>query len=124
MLSQEKFNEIVTFFFTLQMINKVYHWNTISFARHKATDGFNNKILDLIDRFVEIFIGNYNMKPVVNNIYINDMYLSDDGIVELFIFTKKFLIKLDRYIDSSDLINIRDEMLSEVNQALYLFNLK
>lgn len=124
MLSQEKFNEIVTFFFTLQMINKVYHWNTISFARHKATDGFNNKMLDLIDRFVEIFIGNYNMKPVVNNIYINDMYLSDDGIVELFIFTKKFLIKLDRYIDSSDLINIRDEMLSEVNQALYLFNLK
>jgi len=124
MLSQEKFNDIVTFFFTFQMINKVYHWNTTSFARHKATDGFNNKFLELIDRFIELFIGNYNMKPIVNSIYIDNMYLSDNGIVELFIFTKKFLGKLDRYIDSTDLINIRDEMLGKVNQALYLFNLK
>lgn len=124
MITQEKFNEIVTFFFTLQMINKLYHWNTTSFARHKATDGFNGKILDLIDRFVEVFIGYYNMKPNVTFININEKFLSDDGIVELFIFTKKYLTKMGQYIESTDLQNIRDEMLGEVNQTLYLFNLK
>ena len=124
MITQEKFNEIVTFFFTLQTINKLYHWNTTSFARHKATDGFNEKILVLIDKFVEVFIGYYNMKPDVMSVNINEKYLSDEGIVLLFIFTKKYLTKMREYIESSELQNILDEMLSEVNQTLYLFNLK
>ena len=124
MITQEKFNEIVTFFFTLQSINKLYHWNTTSFSRHKATDEFNGKILNLIDKFVEVFIGYYNMKPDVINVNINEKFLSDDGIVELFMFTRKYLTKMGQYIESTDLQNIRDEMLGEVNQTLYLFNLK
>jgi hypothetical protein len=73
---------------------------------------------------VEVFIGYYNMKPDVINVNINEKFLSDEGIVELFIFTKKYLTKLSMYIESTDLKNIRDEMLGEVNQTLYLFNLK
>ena len=110
--------------FVNQMINKLYHWNTTSFARHKATDRFNGKILDLIDRFVEVFIGYYNMKPNVTFININEKFISDDGIVDIFIFTRKYLTKMGQYIESTDLQNIRDEMLGEVNQTLYLFNLK
>jgi hypothetical protein len=121
---QEKFNEIVNFFFTLQMLNKLYHWNTTSYSRHKATDLFNEKFLELVDKFVEVFIGTYDMKPMFNEIQINKDYLTDKGIVMLFIFTRKYLNTFDQYIQSTDLLNIRDELLGEVNQALYLFNLK
>jgi hypothetical protein len=124
MITQEKFNEIVSFFFSLQMINKLYHWNTTSFSRHKATDIFNQKILDLIDKFVEVFIGCCKMKPYVQSVNIPEKFLSDTGIIDLFILTKKYLTKFSQYIESTDLLNIRDEMLAEVNQTLYLFNLK
>lgn len=121
---QEKFNEIVNFFFTLQMLNKLYHWNTTSYSRHKATDRFNKNFLELVDKFVEVFIGTYDMKPMFNEIQINNNYLTDNGIVMLFIFTRKYLNTFDQYIQSTDLLNIRDELLGEVNQTLYLFNLK
>ena len=121
---QEKFNEIVHFFFTLQMLNKLYHWNTTSYSRHKATDRFNEKFLELVDKFVEVFIGTYKMKPMLDEIQINNNYLTDNGIVMLFIFTRKYLNTFDQYIQSTNLLNIRDELLGEVNQTLYLFNLK
>ena len=121
---QEKFNEIVHFFFTLQMLNKLYHWNTTSYSRHKATDRFNEKFLELVDKFIEVFIGTYKMKPMLDEIQINNNYLSDNGIIMLFIFTRKYLNTFDQYIQSTDLLNIRDELLGEVNQTLYLFNLK
>jgi DNA-binding ferritin-like protein len=47
MNNQENINEIVRFFFCLQLNLKIYHWNTTSFSRHKATDVFNEKILEL-----------------------------------------------------------------------------
>jgi hypothetical protein len=123
MVTQDKFNDIVTFFFHLQVLNKLYHWNTTSFGRHKATDGFNENFLDLIDKFIEVFIGTYNMKPHINDIKINNDYMTDEGIVKLFVFTKKYLKSFDSMIDSTDLLNIRDEILAEVNKTLYLFRL-
>ena len=123
MISQSNFNDIVNFFFHLQILNKLYHWNTTSYARHKATDKFNERFIELVDKFTEVFIGTYNIKPQIKEIIINKDFLTDNGIKELFIFTKKYLISFNNMSLSSDLLNIRDEILAEVNQTLYLFNL-
>jgi len=123
MITQNQFNDIVNFFFHLQLLNKLYHWNTTSYSRHKATDKFNKRFLELVDKFIEVFIGTYNMKPVIKELYINEDFLTDRGIVDLFIFTRKYLVSFNKFMLSSDLLNIRDEILAEVNQTLYLFNL-
>lgn len=123
MISQSNFNDIVNFFFHLQILNKLYHWNTTSYSRHKATDNFNGKFLELVDKFTEVFIGTYNMKPQITEIIINKDFLTDNGIQKLFIFTRKYLISFNNMSLSSDLLNIRDEILAEINQTLYLFNL-
>jgi hypothetical protein len=60
MLNQEELNKIVKFFFTLQLSNKLYHWRTNSFARHKATCGFDDILPGLVDKFVEALIGHHN----------------------------------------------------------------
>jgi len=120
MLNQEDFNEMIQFFFTLQLLNKLYHWNTTSFARHKATDGFGSQFSDLVDKFVEVVIGRYKIKPDIYKINLNHEYLTDVGIVNLFEQTRKYLGK----ISNIELLNIRDEMLTEVNKMLYLFTLK
>lgn len=120
---QEDLNEMTKFFFTLQLLNKLYHWNTTSFARHKATDSFGSDFSDLVDKFVEVFIGRYKIKPQVYKINLNPEYLSDAGIINLFEQTKKYLESINVKIAHSELLNIKDEMLAEVNKMLYLFTL-
>lgn len=124
MASQDKFNDFVKLMFNLQLLNKLYHWNTTSFARHKATDQFADSIDPLIDRFVEVFSGRYNIKPSVNNIVLNDKYLTDDGIVELFKTIKGYFEKeIPKFTNDSELLNIRDELLAEINKMNYLLRL-
>lgn len=123
MPTQEEFNEMIQFFFTLQLLNKLYHWDTTSFARHKATDAFGDTLGDLIDKFVEVFIGRYKIKPKVYKINLNPEYITDNGIITLFEQARKYLESLTNKITPNDLLNIRDELLAEVNKMLYLFTL-
>ena len=124
MSAQDNINEIVTFFFTLQLNMKVYHWNTNSFSRHKASDQFGGKLGELVDQFVEVFIGRYMAKPSISKVIIDPSFLTDDGSENLLIKSRKYLEDLSILIKDSDLLTIRDELLSEVNQTLYLYQLK
>ena len=123
-MEQDNINKIVKFFFTLQLLVKLYHWNTTSYARHKATDGFLEKLGDNIDKFTEVFIGRYKAKPMVSNIKLEPMYLTDDGICKLLSQARDFLNEMTKTIPDSDLLNIRDEILGDINQTLYLMDLK
>lgn len=122
--SQDTFNEIIKFFFTIQLLNKLYHFNTTSFARHKASDNFDELLQQHIDRFVETFIGRYNMKPVINSIKLDNDFITDEGIVTMYIQVRNYLVNLSNLSLDTDLLAIRDELLVDVNKTLYLFNLK
>lgn len=124
MSNQELINETVKFFFSLQLNMKIYHWNTTSFARHKASDEFGGKLSSLVDRFVEVFVGRYKVKPSLSNIKIDSEFLTDDGSEKLLIKSRDYLEFLSKVIKDTDLLTIRDELLSEVNQTLYLYQLK
>ena len=124
MTPQENLNEIMKFLFTIQILNKLYHLNTSSFARHKASDAFDDSLQTHIDRFAETYIGRYNVKPVVNSIKIDQDFISDDGIVRLYIQVKTYLENLNRFFSDPDLLAIRDDLLADVNKSVYLFQLK
>jgi len=124
MTPQENLNEIMKFLFTIQLINKLYHLNTTSFARHKASDAFDDSLQGHIDRFAETYIGRYNVKPVVSSIKIDQDFISDDGIVRLYIQVRTYLENLNRMFTDPDLLTIRDDLLADVNKSLYLFQLK
>jgi hypothetical protein len=121
---QSNINKLVNFFFTLELNLKIYHWNTTSYPRHKASDELGGKILELADKFVEIFMGRYNVKPNIERIKIESVYTSDNGNVDLLNQSIKFLEDLNTIIKDSDLLNIRDELLGEINKTLYLYRLK
>jgi len=124
MMVQETLNEIMKLFFTLQILNKMYHLSTTSFARHKASDAFDDDIQKHIDRFAEVYIGKYNVKPIISKLNFNSEFLSDDGIEMLFKQCREYLQNLERLITDTELLNIRDEILADINKTLYLFNLK
>jgi len=119
---------IIQFYMVLRNGVKIYHWNTMSHPRHKATDKFVENIDKLTDSFVEVYMGRYGRDPSMSK----DMHLTLPGFTEKSIVTfleesrvwlEKEIPKLIKPKDT-DLFNIRDEILAEINQTLYLFTLK
>lgn len=119
----------IHFFFTMREQIKLYHWQTYSYARHKATDDVLDALDKQIDEFVEVYMGKYGrprMNVKTSSIHIGNM--TEKSAVS---FIRKCISnllgpvvsKLDPDRDS-DLINIRDEMLASLNQLLYLFTLR
>lgn len=120
-------NVIVHSFLNFQVMLKIYHWQTTSYPRHIASDALFGKISASIDKFVEILQGSRDKRVVLNaNQTINLRNFDDkSGLNLLYGFKDWIEEELTRYINSeeTDLINLRDEMLADINQTLYLFSL-
>jgi len=117
----------------LQMLNtvKLYHWKTSSYAQHKATDSLYSDLSDNIDKFVEVMLGKTGSRvnltgqktlPLMDYSNLNDF----EKEVEKY---KRFLIDMNKnaglnITNNSDLLNIRDEILANLNQFTYLLTFK
>lgn len=118
----------IHFFLHLRNQIKLYHWQTRVYARHIATDQILEKIEKNIDSFVEIYIGK-NGRPKLSgaNASITLHNLTEAGASRLIKAAIKYLqgplAKSLRAGSDSDLLNIRDEMVGDLNQLLYLFTL-
>jgi hypothetical protein len=118
---QEDLNVLVRFLFMLQLTNKMYHWSTSTYSRHMASDRFNTSLLELTDRFVETYIGKFNMTPQFSSVPIAVNMMTDDAIIELFWSAKSMLEELEQFTHDSELLAIRDDLLAHVEQTIYLF---
>lgn len=119
----------IQFFFTMRNQIKLYHWQTYSHPRHKATDDVVKSLDEHIDLYVEVYMGKYGrmkMTRKTGTFMIENM--TDKKAVSYIkecckILTGPLIKDLNPKVDS-DLLNIRDEMLGDLNQLLYLFTLK
>ena len=122
-------NEVTTKFFEMLILVKLFHWRTKSYAAHKATDELYGKLNEHMDDFMEIFLGKQNDGRMIfkhNNIRAADL-TSLDALKSRTEEFKKFLMSLTTKLDpsyDSDLLNVRDEVLGDMNQFLYLLSLK
>jgi len=118
---------VVQFYLTLRNAIKVYHWNTRSYPRHKATDDLVASIDKLTDSFVEVYIGKYGRdKALSDNMTLDLPGLDEQEVIKFLKEAIEWLThKLPKILKpaDTDLFNIRDELLAAVNQALYLFTL-
>ena len=115
---------IVTAMMTIRDQIKLYHWQTRMFSRHKATDDLVASLDTNIDTFVETYMGKYGRPKVSAPIKISNF--SESGARAFVERQRTFLSQvLPRKLrrDDTDLLNIRDEILGSLNQALYLFTL-
>lgn len=119
----------IQFFLTMRNQIKLYHWQTHSYARHKATDEVVESLDKNIDRFVEVYIGKYGRPKFSkkSNKVIELEELTDKKAMAFVkvcieVLSTVIVVQLKPETDS-DLFNIRDEMLSDLNQLLYLFSL-
>jgi DNA-binding ferritin-like protein len=126
--------QLITYMLQMLMTVKLYHWNTLSFSVHKATDELYGDLNKLIDQFVEVLLGKHNNVNERNKheiLSIKTLHMNNYKDTSMFkkeIETyKKYLIGLSKYFnngENSDLLNIRDEILATLNQISYLLTLK
>jgi hypothetical protein len=105
---------------------KIFHWQTCSYSKHVASDQLLDKLNVNMDKFVEVFQGAYNRVEFTENINIVLKNETNTSIVDTLNAFKLFLYQIHTHIDIKndlDLLNIRDEMIADINQTLFLFNL-
>jgi hypothetical protein len=121
----------------LHMLNtvKLYHWKTLSYATHKATDDLYGKLNDKLDDFVEVMLGKGAIAGGANRANLLNVPL-----IKLTPFSNNIAFKkqIDYYITfllnlsnnttfnvpaNVDLLAIRDEIVANFNQFLYLLTL-
>ena len=130
-ISQKFQMEITTIFLEILLMVKLFHWKTTSYATHKATDELYSSLNENIDKFIEVLLGKTNSRiDLMNKNTIRLMDLNSQEVLrEKIEHFKSYLINLDENIflkqmSNSDLFNIRDEILGDMNKFLYLLTFK
>jgi DNA-binding ferritin-like protein len=103
------------------MLIKMYHWKTNSYSSHKATDHLYSSLNEHMDKFVEIWLGKNN-KKLNAQMNISVTYVSNK--TKLTSKVKLFIQHLEGLQLDSDLLTIRDDIVGELNQFLYLLTFK
>jgi DNA-binding ferritin-like protein len=123
--------EITIVFLEMLLMVKLYHWKTTSYATHKATDELYTKMNANIDDFVEVLLGKSGLRTDLmhnKNIRLIDLSSTETLKREIEAF-KGYLVSLNdnkamKQMTNTDLFNIRDTILSDLNQFLYLLTFK
>jgi hypothetical protein len=122
---------IVTMFLHILNTVKLYHWKTSSYAQHKATDELYTNLNLNIDKFIEIMLGKTGGR--VNLTGKKSLPLLDYSNVSDFTKEvnkyKQYLMDMNKdsglnITNNSDILNVRDEILGNLNQFTYLLTFK
>jgi len=109
-------------FFQHQIQIKMIHFQTNGFGTHKATDKYLGIFQDNFDKFCEVAQGKFG-KFDLNKLEFNVSIVTDmESIENVLKNYVKILNKLDEYDGGNvnDLINIKESMVADANQLLYL----
>lgn len=108
-----------------EMLNniKVYHWRTKKYSEHIATDNLHTILSTLFDRLVEVYLNDENNVPS-SIASVDIMNLPSKEFVSYLRHCISIFNKDPIFTKRSDLANIRDEIIAEINKVLYLLQLQ
>ena len=105
---------------------RLHHWGTQSFAAHEALGKAYVTLDDLMDTFVETYVGVYGRYDIKNitSLELNGPFkVGISTVLDSFEDYLKTEITKEIKSDQTALLNIRDEMLGLVQKTKYLLTL-
>ena len=123
--------DVTVRFLEILIMVKLYHWKTSSYATHKATDELYTTLNANIDKFIEVLLGKAGNRIHLmdkKSISLIDLNSPERLRAEINSF-KNYLVAITtnpaiKLMSNTDLLNIRDEILGNLNQFLYLLTFK
>lgn len=119
-------SEIITALLQFRNQIKMYHWKSPTYSKHKASDDLLQKMEEHIDKFVEVMSGGREERPP-EVLHLEFRSLNDKTIIGyLKDFKSWLMVELPGllYEHETDLMNLKDELLAEVNRGVYLLSMK
>lgn len=119
-------NEIIVNLLAMENQMRIFHWQTMSYAEHKAFGKTYDNLTELIDNFVEVCMAKHGRPDFGGEFNIPQFDYKSINVDEYINSMIEFLISLDGVYQEpldSDILNIRDEMLAETNRLKYLLTL-
>jgi hypothetical protein len=120
--------QLLPFFFRHQIYIKMVHFQTKQYSVHKASDKYYNRFAKNMDRFVEVMqgeVGQVDNNNMVLQEFNFDEYKYPNNIIDKMNLFVETLKKFDGVLgDSNGLLNIRDDMIADAQQFVYLLRFK
>lgn len=123
---QEEHN-IIQHFMSLVGQVKLFHWATMSYAKHKALDDLYGALSEKVDLFIESYIGRSAKRQPLKKFVVETKSTTDTKQIESFLETERTkLLNLSssKLGDCPDLSNIVEEMVAEINKAIYICRMR
>lgn len=103
---------------------RLFHWQTSSYAQHKAFGHAYEELDELIDTFIETFMGKFGrIKPTMTYnlelVPLTSTEVSSQVIKDF----EQYLNSMNQADLPTDLLNIRDSILGEVHHLSYMLSL-
>jgi len=112
----------------LQNQLRILHWQTESYAEHKAFNKAYNDLDDLIDELVEVYQGKHGRIKYDSPVELGLVNYDEISIMDVLEQFQEYLeVTFTAIVDPSkdtDLLNIRDAILGTINRLKYLLTLK
>jgi DNA-binding ferritin-like protein len=117
---------VITPLIQFQQQLRIFHWQTQSYAQHKAFGEAYEDIDEHIDTFVEAFMGAFGKSKPTNTFNFSLEPLDSEETVHMVIGDfEDYLRMMNSELDSyPELLNIRDEIMGTVQKLKYLLTLK
>ena len=108
-----------------QVVLKLFHFQTDTFGAHKASDSYIEKYAITMDKFLEVAQGIYGKVSLTKYSISGSSHTNENIIKHLNGMVMYFKTKIDDILsDYTDLISLRDELLSDIEQLKYLLTFK
>jgi hypothetical protein len=116
---------VITPLVQFQQQIRIFHWQSDTYAQHKAFGKLYESLDDLVDTFIETYMGIFGKsKPTNQFTFVLEPFSEENinyALNDFDSYLKDMNYELDEY---TDLMNIRDSILGEVNKLRYLLTLK
>jgi hypothetical protein len=103
------------------------HWQTFGDAKHRSYGRIYESLGENIDKFAEALMGKQGRFEFESEFSILFQDIKTVSVQDFVDSITEFLVGMTDQLDSrydTDLLNIRDEMLADINQLKYLLTLK
>jgi len=111
---------VIADLFFLKNSMHIFHWQTRSFAKHSAADFFNDNFSKILDSMVESYLGRGKKLSFPSSVSIPLTNVNESMILSL-LESSCNLLESSHF--EEDVNNIKEELISLINQTRYKLSL-
>lgn len=114
--------QFFTFFMSMISQVKLFHWSTMSYAKHKALDDLHSDLSDNVDKLVEVYIARYKKQPLTT-FNVNTIATTNTNEIDKYLTMNRDIIDKIQTNYTSEIQNILQEIMANLDRAIYLCKL-